>query len=158
MFMIRFVPFLIVVFTLFCSILLFWLLPESAFFGWVSLISILIFALFVFDFMQRKFTFLPNYPLIGRLHSLFEEFCPHIRQYFKEAEDDQLPFSHQQDSITTGRCWAIDVDTKAKSSAQFLKITRQALAKLVGVTELYTSIELIRRHLIHRFSHSQNRV
>ena len=167
--MIRFIPFLIVVFTFFCSILLFWLLPESAFFGWVSLILILILARVVFDFMQRKFTFLRNYPLIGRLRFLFKEICPHIRQYFIEAEDDQVPFSHQQHSIITGRCWAIDVDKKAKSSAQFLKIIRQALAKLVGVTDLYTSIELIKDILYtvlvslrscwpRRFVQSQNRV
>ena len=141
MFMIRFIPFLMVVFTLFCSTLLFWLLSESAFFGWVSLILILIFTLGVLNFMQRKFTVLRNYHLIGRLRFLFEEICPYIHQYFIEAEDDQVPFLHQQRSIITGRCRAIDVDTKAKSSAQFLKITRQAMAKLVGVTELYRSIE-----------------
>ena len=168
--MIRFIPFLMVVFNLFCSILLFWLLSESAFFGWVSLILILILARVVFDFMQRKFILLRNYPLIGRLRFLFKEICPHIRQYFIEAEDDQVPFSHQQHLIIiTGRCWAIDVDKKAKSSAQFLKTTRQALAKLVGVTDLYTSIELIKDILYtvlvslrscwpRRFVWSQNRV
>ena len=80
--------------------------------------------------MQRKFTVLRNYHLIGRLRFLFEEIRPHIRQYFAEAEDDQVPFLRQQRSIITGRCRAIDVDTKAKSSAQFLKITSTGHGKI----------------------------
>jgi hypothetical protein len=53
------------------------------------------------------------------------------------------------------RSRAIDVDTKAQAIAQFQKTTRQALAKLVGASGLYTPDELTRRHLVHRVSQSE---
>ncbi len=101
--MMRFVPFLIVVSALSCSTLLFWLLPESAIFGWACVILIPIFALGVFDFTQRKSPILRNYPLIGRLRFLLQEIRPQIRQYFIEAEDDEVPFSRQQHIMVTER-------------------------------------------------------
>ena len=103
MFMIRFIPFFIVIITLICSILLLWLLPEKAFFGWASVILILIFALGVFDFKQRNSPILRNYPLVGRLRFLLQEIRPQIRQYFIEAEDDEVPFSRQQHAMVTER-------------------------------------------------------
>ena len=53
------------------------------------------------------------------------------------------------------RSRAIDVGTKAQAIAQFQKTTRQALAKLVGASGLYTPDELTRRHLVHRVSQSE---
>ena len=90
--MISFILFLNVVVTLFRSISLFWLLAESAFFGWISLILIRIFVVGVFDFTQRKSTVLRNYPPIRRVRFLFKEIHQQIRQYFLKVEDDEVLF------------------------------------------------------------------
>ena len=89
--MISFILFLNVVVTLFRSISLFWLLAESAFFGWISLILIRIFVVGVFDFTQRKSTVLRNYPPIRRVRFL-AGFHQQIRQYFLKVEDDEVLF------------------------------------------------------------------
>ena len=102
-FMMRFIPFLIVGAALFGSNLLFWLFPEKAIFGWACVLLIPIFAVGVFDFTQRKSPVLRNYPLIGRLRFLLQEIRPQIRQYFIEAEDDEVPFSRQQHQMVTER-------------------------------------------------------
>ena len=101
--MLRFIPFFLVIVTLSSSTLLFFIYPEITLFGWVAIIFIPVFALGIFDFNQRKSPVLRNYPLIGRLRFLLQEIRPQIRQYFIEAENDEVPFSRQQHSMVTER-------------------------------------------------------
>ena len=49
-----------------------------------------------------------NYPIIGRLRFLLQEIRPQIRQYFIEAEDEEVPYSRQQHSMVTERSKAKD--------------------------------------------------
>ena len=99
----RFIPFLFVIVALAVCTTFFWFYPKIVFFGWISIILIPLFMLGVFDFFQKKSPILRNYPLIGRLRFLLQEIRPQIRQYFIEAEDEEVPYSRQQHSMVAER-------------------------------------------------------
>jgi len=70
-----------------------WLLPLAAA---LSLIA-------VHDYRQRKRGVLGNYPLIGRFRFILESIRPELRQYFWEADSDELPYSRNQRSMVYQR-------------------------------------------------------
>ena len=99
----RLIPFLFVIFALPFSATLFWLNPEYVVLVWANILLIPFFFLGIFDFYQKKSPVLRNYPIIGRLRFLLQEIRPQIRQYFIEAEDEEVPYSRQQHSMVTER-------------------------------------------------------
>lgn len=64
------------------------------------------------DRFQHKHAILRNYPIIGHLRFVFEEFRPEIRQYFIESDTDELPFSREQRALVYQRAKKED-DTRA---------------------------------------------
>jgi glutamate synthase domain-containing protein 2 len=55
------------------------------------------------DVMQSRHSILRNYPVIGHLRFLFEQFRPEIRQYLFESDKDGTPFSRDRRSIVYQR-------------------------------------------------------
>ena len=104
----RLIPFLFVICALPLCVILFWLNPEYALLVWANILLIPFFFLGIFDFYQKKSPVLRNYPIIGRLRFLLQEIRPQIRQYFIEAEDEEVPYSRQQHSMVTERSKAKD--------------------------------------------------
>lgn len=64
------------------------------------------------DRFQQKHSILRNYPIIGHMRFVFEEFRPEIRQYFIESDTDELPFSREQRDLVYQRAKKED-DTRA---------------------------------------------
>lgn len=89
--------------TIIFSIYHFWLLATIAA-GFVLL--------GIRDRFQHKHAILRNYPIIGHLRFVFEEFRPEIRQYFIESDTDELPFSREQRALVYQRAKKED-DTRA---------------------------------------------
>ena len=50
----------------------------------------------LFDYFQKKRAVLGNFPLLGRFIFIFESIRPELRQYFWEADNDELPYSRNQ--------------------------------------------------------------
>lgn len=73
----------------------YWLLPAFA--------SAFLFALGVFDYSQKKRAVLGNFPLVGRFRFIFESIRPELRQYFWEADNDELPYSRNQRAMVYQR-------------------------------------------------------
>ena len=55
------------------------------------------------DFFQKKRGVLANYPVLGRARYILESIRPELRQYFWEADTDELPFSRNQRSMVYQR-------------------------------------------------------
>lgn len=55
------------------------------------------------DRFQHKHAILRNYPIIGHMRFILEEFRPEIRQYFIESDTDELPFSREQRALVYQR-------------------------------------------------------
>lgn len=55
------------------------------------------------DRFQHKHSILRNYPIIGHMRFVLEEFRPEIRQYFIESDTDELPFSREQRALVYQR-------------------------------------------------------
>ena len=54
------------------------------------------------DYSQKKRAVLGNFPLMGRFRFIFEAIRPELRQYFWEADNDELPYSETNDRWSTG--------------------------------------------------------
>ena len=78
-----------------------WLLILAA-------ISGALFALGIHDLRQRKHSILRNYPVIGHLRFLFENFRPEIRQYIIEGDHDEVPFSRQDRGLVYQRAKGVE--------------------------------------------------
>jgi glutamate synthase domain-containing protein 2 len=72
-----------------------WLWPASIF-ALLSLIGVV-------DYAQPRQAIRRNYPLIAHFRFFFEFIRPEIRQYFIEADTEELPFSRAQRSIVYQR-------------------------------------------------------
>lgn len=55
------------------------------------------------DYLQKHHAVLANYPLLARFRYFFEEIRPELRQYFWEADDDELPYSRNQRAMVYQR-------------------------------------------------------
>lgn len=64
------------------------------------------------DRFQHKHSILRNYPIIGHMRFVLEEFRPEIRQYFIESDTDELPFSREQRALVYQRAKQED-DTRS---------------------------------------------
>jgi glutamate synthase domain-containing protein 2 len=68
-----------------------WTWPALAF-GALTLVGYL-------DYTQDRQAIRRNYPVVAHFRFFFEHFRPEIRQYFLEADTEELPFSRSQRSI-----------------------------------------------------------
>ena len=55
------------------------------------------------DLLQQRHAVLRNYPLLGHIRYFLELIRPEIRQYFLEADDDEVPFSRESRAIVYQR-------------------------------------------------------
>jgi len=62
----------------------------------------------LYDYCQKKRAVLGNYPLVGRFRFLFESIRPELRQYFWEADNDELPYSRNQRAMVYQRAKSIN--------------------------------------------------
>ena len=72
---------------------------------WFSLaaVSLILFILGISDYSQKKRAVLGNFPLMGRFRFIFEAIRPELRQYFWEADSDELPYSRNQRAMVYQR-------------------------------------------------------
>ena len=72
---------------------------------WFFLAAGLIFLFLVglSDYAQKKRAVLGNFPLMGRFRFIFEAIRPELRQYFWEADSDELPYSRNQRAMVYQR-------------------------------------------------------
>ncbi len=59
------------------------------------------------DFMQKDRGVVANYPLLGRMRYFLESVRPELRQYFWEADTDELPYSRNQRAMVYQRAKGI---------------------------------------------------
>jgi glutamate synthase domain-containing protein 2 len=69
-----------------------WWLTPAAVFGFLALVGFL-------DFTQTRQAIRRNYPVLAHIRFFFEHIRPEIRQYFIEADTEELPYSRAQRSI-----------------------------------------------------------
>ena len=69
----------------------------------LSIGSLFFFLVGVSDYTQKKRAVLGNFPLMGRFRFIFEAIRPELRQYFWEADSDELPYSRNQRSMVYQR-------------------------------------------------------
>jgi len=72
-----------------------WLWPAMGF-GALALVGLV-------DFLQPRQAIRRNYPVLAHFRFFFEYIRPEIRQYFIEADSEELPFSRAQRSIVYQR-------------------------------------------------------
>ncbi|GIR86260.1 MAG: hypothetical protein CM15mP85_28840 [Rhodobacterales bacterium] len=63
----------------------------------------LLFLIGLTDYFQKKRAVLGNFPLMGRFRFIFEAIRPELRQYFWEADSDELPYSRNQRAMVYQR-------------------------------------------------------
>ena len=68
-----------------------------------TLLFAALFGLGFHDFFQKKRGVLANYPVLGRARYILESIRPELRQYFWEADTDELPFSRNQRAMVYQR-------------------------------------------------------
>lgn len=68
-----------------------------------AVLSGALFALGVYDVLQKRHSVLRNYPVIGHLRFLLEYIRPEIRQYFIESDNEASPFSRAQRTLVYQR-------------------------------------------------------
>ena len=82
-----------------CLLLLSW----SDLWLWPALAAAALAAVGLIDFVQDKHAIRRNYPVLAHFRFFFEYIRPEIRQYFLEADSEELPFSRAQRSIVYQR-------------------------------------------------------
>ena len=75
------------------------LLPLSPLWLWPALVCGALTLIGLVDFLQVKQAIRRNYPLLAHFRFFFEYIRPEIRQYFLEADSEELPFSRAQRSV-----------------------------------------------------------
>ena len=73
------------------------------YFLFATLLFAALFGLGFHDFFQKKRGVLANYPVLGRARYILESIRPELRQYFWEADTDELPFSRNQRAMVYQR-------------------------------------------------------
>ena len=66
-----------------------------------------LFSIGLTDYLQKRRAVLGNFPLMGRFRFIFEAIRPELRQYFWEADNDELPYSRNQRAMVYQRSKAI---------------------------------------------------
>ena len=77
------------------------------FFWLVAFIAAALFFLGLSDYTQKSRGVIANYPLLGRMRYLLESIRPELRQYFWEADTDELPYSRNQRAMVYQRAKGI---------------------------------------------------
>ncbi|WP_323009451.1 FMN-binding glutamate synthase family protein [Paracoccus sp. (in: a-proteobacteria)] len=96
-------------YTIFSLVVLAAILSLAAIFlisPWFSLVAVPLGSLAllgIHDLMQTRHAILRNYPVIGHIRFLIENFRPEIRQYMIEGDQDELPFSRQARALVYQR-------------------------------------------------------
>jgi glutamate synthase domain-containing protein 2 len=75
------------------------LLSLSMLWLWPALICGALTLIGLADFLQARQSIRRNYPVLAHFRFFFEYIRPEIRQYFMEADSEELPFSRAQRSI-----------------------------------------------------------
>lgn len=70
---------------------------------WAMALILPVFALGIYDIVQRKKTVLRIYPVIGHVRYLFEAIRPEIQQYFVESDTSGTPFSREYRALVYQR-------------------------------------------------------
>ncbi|TDR55955.1 glutamate synthase domain-containing protein 2 [Halomonas ventosae] len=83
------------------------LLISSPRWAWGVLAFGLLAALGTYDLLQRSRTVSRNYPILAHLRYNLESFGPEIRQYFIQADTEQVPFSREQRRLVYQRAKGI---------------------------------------------------
>ena len=89
-----------------CAILAalcFALSPLTLIWLWPAIIFALLSFVGLIDYTQDRQSIRRNYPLLAHFRFFFEYIRPEIRQYFMEADREELPFSRAQRSIVYQR-------------------------------------------------------
>jgi len=68
-------------------------------FWWPLLVLVPLVALGSYDVVQKRHSILRNYPLLGHLRFILEDFGPELHQYFVESNTDGAPFDRDQRSL-----------------------------------------------------------
>ncbi|WP_134725250.1 FMN-binding glutamate synthase family protein [Paracoccus luteus] len=78
--------------------------------GWhvAATVMTLLFLVGLYDLAQRRHAILRNYPVIGHLRFLFENFRPEIRQYMIEGDQDEVPFSREARALVYQRAKGVE--------------------------------------------------
>ena len=79
------------------------LIYFSIIFLFPFLISLPLFLIASYDFLQKKRAILSNFPLLGRWRFFLESIRPELRQYYWEGDDEKLPYSRNQRSMVYQR-------------------------------------------------------
>lgn len=77
-------------------------------FLWVYLLVLPLFALGIYDVLQKRHTILRNFPVIGHFRYMFESISPEIQQYFIERRTDGVPFTRNQRSLAYMRAKSVN--------------------------------------------------
>jgi len=92
-----------------------WLLLSSIFIA-LTIVGII-------DIRQTHSTLRRNYPIAAHIRFIFEELRPMLRQYIVEADDDEVPFSHDQRSLVYQRAKS-ELETRAFGTEKNVYNTR----------------------------------
>lgn len=93
---------------------------------WWLLLSVIFIALTVvgiIDVQQNHSTLRRNYPVAVHIRYMFETLRPMLRQYIVEANDDEVPFSHDQRTLIYQRAKS-ELETRAFGTEQNVYGTR----------------------------------
>ncbi|MEI4472715.1 FMN-binding glutamate synthase family protein [Frigidibacter sp. MR17.24] len=94
-----------------CGVLAVAFLALSLWSAWMLLPFLAFAALFglgINDLVQSRHSILRNYPVIGHIRFLFEDFRPEIRQYLIESDKDEEPFSREMRSLVYQRAKGVE--------------------------------------------------
>ena len=75
----------------------------GSFWFFIAIGLLLLFLIGLTDYFQKKRAVLGNFPLMGRFRFIFEAIRPELRQYFWEADSDELPYSRNQRAMVYQR-------------------------------------------------------
>ena len=78
-----------------------------SFFWILAVVAAGLFLLGCVDYMQKRRGVIANYALLGRMRYLLESIRPELRQYFWEADTDELPYSRNQRAMVYQRAKGI---------------------------------------------------
>ena len=120
MFVIRYTVFATVILGSLVTLLLAFLNP------WWLLLSVIFIALTVvgiIDVRQSHSALRRNYPIAVHIRYMFETLRPMLRQYIVEADDDEVPFSHDQRTLVYQRAKS-ELETRAFGTEQNVYGTR----------------------------------
>ena len=69
----------------------------------IFVFTFLLFIIALRDFLQKKRSILSNFPLLGRFRFFLESVRPELRQYYWEADDEEVPYSRNQRTMVYQR-------------------------------------------------------